>query len=500
MNIHRSRLCTTLLIGAAVCASLAGQGGRRNQITPDAGMTLVLGRPTDRSIALSVLAPTPLEVFVEFGAAPGKYTAKSATSKAAAGDPFELAIAPLQPNTRYYYRLRHRQPGQLEFDSAAEQSFQTQRATGSTFAFGVQGDSHPERPGKMFDPSLYTRTLERVREERPDFYLMLGDDFSIEQLIARATLSQNSVNQVYARQRAFLGRLAAATPLFLANGNHEEAARFLLDGTPSNPAVFAGKARTAFFPLPAPDAFYSGDTEIVDSVGLLRDYYAWTWGDALFVVIDPYWHSPVQVDEDPGGRRGAADAPRRTRDLWTVTLGDAQYTWLKQTLEGSRARYKFVFSHHVMGTGRGAIELADFFEWGGNDRRGSDRPGSDGRGANQFRERRPTWELPIHQLMAKTGVTIFFQGHDHLFAHQQKDGVTYQETPNPADDTYTAFNRDAYRSGDILPNSGHLRVTVSPANVRVDYIRSYLSKDETPRQKDGEVAFSYTIAPVKPAR
>ena len=102
--------------------------------------------------------------------------------------------------------------------------------------------------------------------------------------------------------------------------------------------------------------------------------------------------------------------------------------------------------------------------------------------------------------MVKTGVTIFFQGHDHLFAHQQKDGVTYQETPNPADDTYTAFNREAYRSGDILPNSGHLRVTVSPANVRVDYVRSFLPKDETPQQKDGEVGFSYTVSPRQTVR
>jgi len=23
--------------------------------------------------------------------------------------------------------------------------------------------------------------------------------------------------------------------------------------------------------------------------GLLQDYYAWTWGDALFVVLDTYW-------------------------------------------------------------------------------------------------------------------------------------------------------------------------------------------------------------------
>ncbi|MBK6791105.1 MAG: hypothetical protein IPG80_00890 [Anaerolineales bacterium] len=41
-----------------------------------------------------------------------------------------------------------------------------------------------------------------------------------------------------------------------------------------------------------------------------------------------------------------------------------QYQWFRQTLETSNAKYKFVFTHHVLGTGRGGIELADTFEWG----------------------------------------------------------------------------------------------------------------------------------------
>jgi len=49
-------------------------------------------------------------------------------------------------------------------------------------------------------------------------------------------------------------------------------------------------------------------------------------------------------------------------------MGDAQYRWFKKTLERSKARYKFLFAHHVLGTGRGAVELADLFEWGGRNR------------------------------------------------------------------------------------------------------------------------------------
>lgn len=44
-----------------------------------------------------------------------------------------------------------------------------------------------------------------------------------------------------------------------------------------------------------------------------------------------------------------------------------------------------------------------------------------------------------------------------------------------------------------LPNSGYLRVSVSPQQVKVDYVRSYLPKDESARQRTGEIAYSYAL-------
>ena len=112
---------------------------------------------------------------------------------------------------------------------------------------------------------------------------------------------------------------------------------------------------------------------------------------------------------------------------------------------------------------------------------------------DEFNQRRPNWELPIHQLMVKHGVSIFFQGHDHLYCRQERDGIVYQEVPMPADHGYMTYNADRYQSGVKLPNSGHLRVTVSPENVKVEYVRSYLPKDETIQNKTGDIAHSYTV-------
>jgi len=492
-------------------------GGGRVRTAPAPGLTQVLGRPTDRSITLCVLSPGDVEAYAEYGTKAGEYSAKSEVAAAKAGAPFEIDMDRLQPDTRYYYRLRDRQPGDARFREGQEYSFHTQRAPGHVFTFALQGDSHPERLGNMYDPDLYRRTLTNVESDRPDFYVTMGDDFSVDPMIGRGQLTQQNVDQLYIDQRQFLAAVGRSAALFLVNGNHEQASRYLLRGTADSAPLLSGRARTRFFALPGPDAFYSGDAEKVEGIGLLRDYYSWTWGDALFVVIDPYWHSPVQVDAPAGGGGGggggrggnragggraagagrgrAADAPPgragggRERDWWGMTIGDAQYQWLKKTLEQSKARYKFVFAHHVLGTGRGAVEMADLYEWGGKDRNGE----------SQFAAHRPGWELPIHQLMVKNGVSIFFQGHDHLFARQEKDGVIYQEVPNPGDASYTAFNREAYRSGDILPDSGHLRVTVTPEQAKVEYVRAYLAKDEKPDQKNGSVAFSYVVKP-RPGR
>jgi hypothetical protein len=414
-----------------------------------------------------------IECFVEFGVAPDGLDRRTATVAIAAAEPMEILLDDLLTDTRYYYRLQTRASGG-SFGAGEVHSFHTQRAPGATFTFAAQGDSHPEREHNMFSPELYRRTLDAVAADTPDFYVTSGDDFSVDTL---KSWNATSVTGRYTMQVPYLARMAHSSPLFLVNGNHEQAARYLLDGTPDNVAVWAQNARNRFFPQPAPDDFYSGNAEPVPHIGLLRNYYAWEWGDALFVVIDPYWSSPVPVDGTLGGRTPKAG------NKWDITHGDAQYAWLKATLEQSRAKWKFVFAHHVSGTGRGGVEVADTYEWGGRNQNG-------GWG---FDRERPGWAVPIHQLFVATGVTIFFQGHDHLFARQELDGVVYQSLPNPADDTYTAFNSDAYTSGDVFPNAGYVRVTVRPEDVHVEYVREFLPADETEDRRSGMVQFEYRL-------
>ena len=223
--------------------------------------------------------------------------------------------------------------------------------------------------------------------------------------------------------------------------------------------------------------FYSGNSTPDKTVGMLEDYYAWEWGDALFVVLDPYWFTPPA---------------RGTTDNWNATLGDEQYLWLKQTLESSNAKWKFIFIHQLVGgagkDGRGGAEAAPYFEWGGHNADGSDG----------FAQQRSGWPQPIHDLLVANHVTAVFHGHDHLFVKQDLDGIVYQEVPQPSSARANATNSAAdygYVSGDVLGSPGHLRVTVAPEQVTIEYVRTYLPQDEKPGQQNGQVDYTYTITP-----
>jgi len=158
-----------LVAGAGACLQAADFPG-----------TMVLGRPTDTLIAANLIAPTAMSVYLEYGPISGAFERRSETVDLMAGQPRELELRNLVANTRHHYRIRFRPAGASEYDASPEFSFMTARPPGSTFVFGVQGDSHPERTRIMFDAALYTRTMQLVAADRPDFYFLLGDDFSVD--------------------------------------------------------------------------------------------------------------------------------------------------------------------------------------------------------------------------------------------------------------------------------------------------------------------------------
>ena len=171
-----------------------------------------------------------------------------------------------------------------------------------------------------------------------------------------------------------------------------------------------------------------------------------------------------------------------------MTLGETQYRWLAKTLTSSKAAMRFVFIHHLVGglgrDVRGGAKPAAYMEWGGKNADGSEG----------FKENRPGWELPLHQLFVKNGVNIVFHGHDHLFVKEELDGIIYQEVPQPGHPSGGTRSAEEYGYGGvILGSSGHVRVTVSENDAKVDYVRSIVPGVTRTELENAAVEHSYTV-------
>ena len=407
---------------------------------------VILARPTDHSVLLSLRVASAGDVVVEHrplgGAAWTRVEARGVTP----WTPREVLLQGLAPDRRHEYRVSHASPGAAA-RVVIEGGFHTARPAGRSFVFTVQADSHLDF-GILTE--RYAQSLSNAVAASPDFHVDLGDTFMTDK-----HAWHEDAAPMYEAQRYWLGLVGRHAPVFMVLGNHDgESAGRGGDGDAMR--EWAHGWRTRFFPNPIPDAFYTGNTHPHARMGWPQDYYAWAWGDALFVALDPFWYS-----QRPG--RGAG---RGAGDGWVRTLGRDQYEWLRRLLASDRSRHVFVFIHHLVGglgkDARGGAEASRWLEWGGADPDGG--PG--------FAQRREGWEAPIHELLRRRARVVVFHGHDHFFARQERDGVIYQMVPQPGHRRGAVQSaRDyGYESGDLLPGSGILRVRVDPKGFHLDFV------------------------------
>jgi len=442
--------------------------------------TELLGRITDESVTINVVSDTNMYLFFEYGTDASNYSHKTDTVEFFRQIPDEIVLNNLLSDTQYYYRMNYKVAEASDFTVCNESEFHTYRPPGRTYSFAILADPHLD---EQSTPEIFTRTLENIESNNPDFMIDLGDNFMSDKLpqiyewLNEADMSYKEVEDRNILFRDFYDEICHSIPLFLVLGNHEGESGYELNGTEENVAIWDTKARKSYFPNPYPNEFFTGDTTSYEFIGIREAYYAWNWGDATFIVLDPYW----STNNKPG----------KNGEGWDFSLGFDQYKWLKKTLEESRSKFKFIFVHHLVGgrhelDGRGGSEYAEFYEWGGKNEDGT----------WGFDEKRPGWDKPIHNLLVENNVSVVFHGHDHFFAKQEKDGVIYQLGPQPSHRNYKnvkVAEEYGYVSGEILPNSGYMNITVSENEVVVDYIRTYLDENIDDDHQNGKVSYSYSI-------
>lgn len=447
----------------------------------------LLGRPTATSVDIGIRPTVDLDVVIGCGAAPGVFDQVIG--------PFEdlealhfysTTIAGLQANTHYFYQLATRPAGASDWTLSAIGEYHTARATGETFRAAFMADEHLFTSivlNRQRNIDLYQVTIDNIAASGSDFFFSLGDFASCECNVVGGGDIWNVAEGIdrYMLQRRAIENATRRVPFYLAIGNH--------DGEQGWKEIkeLSYIARSTTILNPESNGFYSA--------GPRNNYFSWQWGDALFVVLDPFTYTL----ECP--HRASPLPP--TLDGWTWTIGVDQYNWLYQVLQTSTAKWTVICLHHLTSTtddfagpkgayyGRGAREVArnwtrgfPTFEWGGEEEDGSDGYPVHRAGFNHG---------AIHPMLSAKGNVIVLHGHDHAFAYQELEGVKYVLCPQPANADYdlnTKFlGQGGYLEGVFLPNSGYLTLDISESSVVLRYYRSYLPGEGN----NNEIVFEQVI-------
>jgi len=472
----------TLPVGERV-RNLCFGGKYNNQLFITAGVSLykvdirfygdfiapgLLGVPSDKSIVFNALSDKSMSVYIAYGTSDTNLSLQTTATDFQANQPIEITLESMNANTSYFYQLFYKLSGESTYNTGTSGTFITQRSKGQNFSFAVEADPHLDENSNYY---TYRNTLQNEANLKPDFLIDLGDNFMTEKFPI--------VNSYYIEQRNLLYRnfwdnVCNSMPLYIVVGNHEGELGWLNTSQANDEFNLTNSIRRKYYPNPQPDGFYTGNDVSDLYLGNRENYYAWNWGDALFVVIDPYEYTLTKPS-----------------DAWGFTLGKTQYDWFRSTLENSNSKYKFVFSHQIVGgdnLGRGGAERVNLAEMGGQNADGS----------YGFDTQRAGWGEPIHQIMVENGVQIFFHGHDHLYVEQPKDGIVYLEVPQPSLPNYTSTSSAAgygYVTGTLLPCSGHINVTVSNDSAKVDYIGGYHTDNISLGQMNGTIRRTFSVKP-----
>jgi hypothetical protein len=287
----------------------------------------LLTRPTDTSITINVIPNENVKIYYEYGTSSGGPCSATSTGSATAGVPYNVVISGLSPDTQYYYHMQYQKPGDV-WVSRTEHSFHTQRTPGEPFSFVVTADTHAGLGGNFFSTTRYHQTLSHILADQPDFWIDAGDTPK-DDFLHSLTEYQNG----YKELRGHIKAVSGDVPFFQVLGNHEQEMGWNLNDE-ANPAqtqpIMAVNASRAIFPSPKPDSFYTGNTDAsltyIDDDHLREDYYAWTWGDAQFIVLDPYWYTmkfPQENSTYPFGgeeNQSGENATKGTRWDWTLGI------------------------------------------------------------------------------------------------------------------------------------------------------------------------------------
>ncbi|MCA9485586.1 MAG: metallophosphoesterase, partial [Nanoarchaeota archaeon] len=424
-----------------------------------------LSAVTETSAKAGIVANDDVDFFMAVGTSSGNYTLNtSVTEDVETLYSAEVNLTGLTANTRYFYRPYVRRNGTSENYCAfhAERNFTTTRPSGTAFSWAHLTDSHWYRPF-IYQPNVtgqnrYLNTTEQIRSEDFDFVIDTGDTAMTHVGCTAASDQADTDFRYLTTRNAYAADLPF--PIYMSLGNHE--AEFDFGGTAGHSEQlmnWSTLSRLKYWTAPTNETYsYGGSSGTLNGQNL-RNYYAFDYGDATFIILDTYRYN---------NRSGGIQDPSQ----WT--LGREQFEWLNQTLASSNKKWKFLFGHHILGGGDNSVCGYHYGDGGGNYSQTGDA---------QY------GQIAINPLMERYNAQFYVYGHVHHFAHDWANWASYNRTnyvnyvlaSSPTQDNVCA---DAERVGmydNEICEWGYAKFDVSPNNVTLQFIN-----------QTGEVLYSYT--------
>jgi hypothetical protein len=307
----------------------------------------------------------------------------------------------------------------------------TPRQPGDSFTFALITDSHIGADltySNQGNPNTLKDVSAEAGAAHPDFMVNLGDMLDFHEYGFNTPPPSASVTRLaYLNYRTLLGDTLGHAAHFGVIGNWEGE-----DGCYTAEEISRSQQqRLLYLPGPTPTTYPEGGSPS-------QDYYAFTWGDALFIVLNVMGYTPTPHLLDN------TSLP----DDWT--LGEAQLGWFGKTLANATAKWRFVLIHHTVGGAAGDAADSAYGRGGGR--------------AAYVGE-----QAKVHQLMLQHGVQIFFYGHDHVFTDMQVDGIHYT-LPGSAGAPWL-FGQSLTGYSQSWLESGWSKVAVSPDSVDVQFVK-----------------------------
>lgn len=358
-----------------------------------------------------------------------------------AADLAQWLLEGLGPSTRYEYEVVA-----LDLDQELvlhSGSVVTQRAAGETYTFALLADSHIGADLDYYnqgDEEILRLVSTEIGAASPDFMVNLGDMLDFHQYGFNDPPPDGAATRAaYLNYRLSLGDTLGHVSHYAVIGNWEGENGCY---TPEEIAR-SREQRLLYMPGPEPTTYPEGGSPA-------EDYYAFTWGDALFLVLNVMSYTPTEhlLETYPG-----------VPDDWT--LGPEQLDWLGDTLANATSKWRFLLIHHTVG-GAAGDEVNAAYGRGG------------GQAANVGEQ------AVVHQLMRDHGVQVFFYAHDHVFTDMVVDDIHYS-MPGSAGAIWMFTGAETgYEESWLEPGWG--LVHVSPDAVHVEFVAL-----------GGEVLLDYTL-------